>query len=350
MKLLIHAINGIGLGHVIRTGRIAEALKKLRPDGKIVFATNTKYSAILKESYKTYILRKDTREVIEGRYSYEEYLRYNEMAIRKIISHERPDAVLFDCELNKELVFFCRKNSIKTVYVLRITTPKRFSDIKKYLDLFELVIVPHEEEGFPSDQKDLLLSLSAVFVGPIIDLRDCPKGSVRKNVLITFGSGARIPENAPLYTAVDSFLAFLRKNDSMIGPHRVDVDIVTGPFYEGGCDLRGFTTRPTSDSLVEDMHRSRIVVSGAGYNTINEIIGTKTPAVVIPLSRRWDDQFQRAENLGWLGCIKVAQKDILGPMRDILENWQDYHEKFPPIKSGNAHVARILSEALGQKI
>ena len=349
MKLLIHAINGIGLGHVIRTHRIAQALAASRSDVKIVFATNTKYSAILKRDYKTYTLRKDTREVIEGRYSYDDYLRYNEMAIRKIISHERPDAVLFDCELNKELVSFCSENSIKTVFVLRITTPERFSDIKKHLSLFDSIIVPHEEKGFPCDQKDFLLKLSAVFVGSIIDLRDCSEGSPRKNILITFGSGAGIPENAPLFSAVDSFLAFLRENNSTIGSHRVDVDIVTGPFYDGGFDLSGFAVRLTSDSLVEDMGRSKIVISGAGYNTINEIISTKTPAVVIPLSRRWDDQFQRAENFGRLGCVKVVQKDILGSVREILEDWQGCHEKFPSIKSGNAQAARILSEILACK-
>lgn len=349
MKLLIHAINGIGLGHVIRTTRIAEALRKISPDDEIVFATNTKYSIVLKKNYKTYTLKKDTREVIEGRYSYGEYLQYNAMAIKKIISHERPDAVLFDCELNKELLVFCRKNSIKTVYVQRITTPERFSDIKKHLDLFDSVIIPHEEEGFPSDQKDFLLKLSAVFVGPIIDLHDCPKGSAREKILITFGSGAGIPENAPLFSAVDSFLSFLRKNDCVIGSHRADVDIITGPFYEGGCDLSGFAARVTSDHLVQDMYRSKIVISGAGYNTINEIISTKTPAVVIPLSRRWDDQFQRAKNLSLSGCIEVVHKDILSSVRDILKNWQSYHKNFPSIKSGNIQAARILAEVLGCK-
>ena len=209
MKLLIHAINGVGLGHVIRTNRIAGTFKELRPDVNIVFVTNTKYSEILKSNYKTYTLKQDTRAVIERQYSYEDYLQYNTMAISKIISHENPDVVLFDCELNRELLSFCKESSIKTVYILRIPTSERFLAIKKDLVLFDSIIVPHEETDFPIDQKEYLLELHAVFVGPIVDLNECSKNNVRKNILITFGSGAEISENAPLFSGVDSFLKFL---------------------------------------------------------------------------------------------------------------------------------------------
>lgn len=349
MKLLIHAINGIGLGHVIRTSRIASALKELRPDVDIVFVTNTKYSEILKRSYKTYTLKRDTRAVIEKKYSYEDYLGYNTMAISKIIVHEKPDAVLFDCELNKELVLFCRTHLIKTVYVLRIPTPEKFWAIKRDLAFFDSIIVPHEENDFPADQKESLFKLHAVFVGPIVDLTEYSTTSVRENILITFGSGAGIPENSPLFSAVDSFLRFLRENNSVIDGHQINVDIVTGPFYEGGCDLSGFHVRSTSESLVSDMYKAKVVISGSGYNTINEIVSTKTPAVVIPLSRRWEDQSQRADCLEKLGCIRVARDSILDPLRDVLKNWQIYHDKFPCMQSGNQQAARVLSEVLGAK-
>lgn len=349
MKLLIHAINGVGLGHVIRTSRIAGAFRELRPDVDIVFVTNTKFSEILKSNYKTYTLKQDTRSVIDGQYSYDDYLQYNTMAISKIISHEKPDEMLFDCELNVDLLSFCKKSSIKTAYVLRIPTSERFLAIRKDLGLFDSIIVPHEETDFPVDQKEYLLELHAVFVGPIVDLNECSKNNVRENILITFGSGAEISENAPLFSGVDSFLKFLRENNSVIDNHYINVDIVTGPFYEGRCDLSGFTVRSTSDSLVSDMYKAKVVVSGAGYNTVNEIISTKTPAVVVPLSRRWDDQFQRAAALQKFGCIKIARNGILEPIRDILKNWGSYHEKFPCIKSGNVQVAKILSNVLGVK-
>lgn len=346
MKLLIHAINGVGLGHVIRTSRLAEALRELRPDVDIVFVTNTKYSSILKKDYKTYTLKRDTRAVLERQYSYDDYLRYNTMAISKIALHERPDAALFDCELSREVLLFCRKNLIKTVYVLRIPTPERFAAIKNDLALFDLIIVPHREDEFPPDQTKWLSKLHAVFVGPIVDLAEAPSVCHRQNVLITLGSGAGIPDNLPLFSAVNSFLEYLRKNNSVIDDERVVVDIVTGPFYDGGCNLNGFPFRSSTDSLARDMYAAKVVVSGAGYNTINEILKTKTPAVVVPLSRRWDDQFRRADILEKMRCIRVARNGILDPIRDILKEWAGYQAKFPCIKSGNRQAANMLSEIL----
>ena len=349
MKLLIHAINGVGLGHVIRTRHIADAFQKLPLDGEIIFVTNTKYDEYLKKNYKTYALKKDTREVLQGRYTYDEYLKYNAMAIAKIIAHEKPDMMLFDCELNQELLLLCQRNSIKMAYVLRAVSPQRFSEIKNYLALFDIIIVPHQENELPSDQRDFLLNLSSVFVGPIIGEYCSMPNDERKNILITFGSGADITENQPLFLAVDEFLVFLRENNFCIDGIGVNVDIVTGPFYEETCYLDGFGVRETTDNLMENMCRSKVVISGGGYNTTNEILSTKTPAVVIPLERAWDDQFKRAETLVQLGCIRVAQTGIIEEVRSILNDWQSYHKKFPTIEGGNIQAVKALVEVLDDK-
>src|SRR3989339_234815 len=303
MKLLIHAINGVGLGHIVRTSHVADALKIIRPDIDVIFVTNSKYSSFLKKKYKTYTLEKDTRAVVEGKYSYDDYLRYNSMAISKIISHENPKGVLFDCELNKDLLMFCKNNSIKTVYVLRNSTAERFLDIKSSLPVFDSVIIPHSKEDVPCDQKEFLLSCPTSFTGPILDSFIPSEETIRKNILISLGSGANIPQNLPLFSVVDSFLKLLRTENSLIDNNQVYVDIVVGPFYEGNLDFSGFTVRPTTECLARDMYHAKLVISGAGYNTINEIISTKTPAVIVPLSRRWDDQLKRAKYFEELGCI-----------------------------------------------
>lgn len=345
MKLLIHAINGIGLGHVIRTSRIAGAFKDLQPECDIIYVTNTKYNDYLKKRYKTYTLSRDTRGVIEGRYTYQEYLNYNTRSIIKIIAYERPDIVLFDSELNKDLLEFCKLNSIKAVYVLRITTLERFNSIKENLPLFDSVIVPHDKSEFQSDQKEYLSKINAQFTGPIVDTNDYSGIERQANILITLGSGALIPDNQPLYRAVDNFLEALRCNNSMIDNKPFSVKIVTGPFYEGNCNLNDFTAIKSVETLMDLMLNSSIVISGAGYNTINEIIYTKTPAVVIPLLRKWDNQFQRAEKLAQHGCIKVAQENLYKHVCEILINWQAYHNRFPIIKAGNKLAAKTISEA-----
>ncbi|HBG61644.1 MAG: hypothetical protein A2Y03_09565 [Omnitrophica WOR_2 bacterium GWF2_38_59] len=350
MKILIHAINGVGLGHVVRTSRIAATLKTLRPDVEIVFATNTKYTGILKNNYKTYTLKKDTRAVVENECSYEEYNQYNTMALKKIISHELPDVVLFDCEFSSDLLHFCKINLIKTIYILRNSKPERFSNIKHFFSFFDAIIIPHDQEEVLSDQREFLIRYSANFVGPIFDTYVPSESIPRENILITLGSGAGTPQNEPLFSAVDLFLNSLRKNNFLIDNFSIVVDVITGPFYEGQCDLSGCRLTTTTESLSKDLYKAKIVISGAGYNTINEIISSKTPAVLVPLPRGWDDQFHRAEVLEKLGCVKIVKTEIMDPVKDILNNWQSYHESFPCIKSGNIKAAQILSDVLNSKI
>ncbi len=346
MKILIHAVNGIGLGHVVRTKRIADALQKLRSDVDIVFASNTKYTAIFGDKYKIYPLTKDSRSVAERKYSYREYMQYTTMALEKIISHENPDVVLFDCDFSKKLLLFCKSHSIKVVYILRNSKSERFLEIRKCFPFFDSIIIPHEQNDVSSDQRECLDSFSANFVGPITDPYVPLENVIRENILITLGAGANIPDNKPLFSAIDSFLGFLRKNNSEINNQQIKVDIVTGPYYEGVCDLSGFKVRSTTDSLVRDMYKAKVVISAAGYNTINEILSSRTPAVVVPLPRYWDNQFQRAEKFEKLGCMKVVEEKVLDSVKNVLNDWQKYHESFPHVQSGNMRAAEILSGVL----
>lgn len=342
MKILFHAINGVGLGHVIRTSRIADALLKLNLNVDVVFATNTKYSSFLKNKYKTYQLNKDTRDVVDGKYSYSEYLHHNTLEIKEILAREKPNAILFDCELNKELLLYCKNESIKTIFVLRNSTPERFSDIRNIMPIFDSIIIPHSSKNVPEDQRNFLKNCSANFTGPIIDTYSPVKNIARRNILISLGSGADIPQNKPLFSAVDSFLRYLNKNQPQIDNQKIQVEIVTGPFFNSNLDLSGFQVHSTTDCLAREMYRAKVVISGAGYNTVNEIISTKTPAILIPLSRKWDNQYQRAEHYEKQGCIKVASEDLWISVSHILNNWKEYHNNFPNIESGNIKAAEIV--------
>ena len=66
MKLLIHAIDGIGLGHLIRTLEIAKALLFQMKDAQIVFVTNSVFPApIIREGFKVYQLPYHTNMVLD---------------------------------------------------------------------------------------------------------------------------------------------------------------------------------------------------------------------------------------------------------------------------------------------
>ena len=343
MKILMHAINGVGLGHVTRTRRMADALREKCRDIEIAFVTNSKFSEVLQKKYKTYALKQDTRDVLEKKYSYETYLKYNAETIAKIILKESPDAVLFDSELNKKLLSFCQEKGIKTVYVLRRVSPKLFSMLKDSLAQCDKIIVPHDEEEFLGEQVQFLKEQGALFVGPIVEDMHGDEVYERKNVLVTFGAGANIPCNQPLFAAVDSFLSQTRSNAEA---RQFNVKIVTGPFYEKGCDFEGFDVIRTIPHLTREMLQAKVVICAAGYNTINEIVYTKTPAVVFPVLTQGEDQLVRAERLEKMGCVKCVREDIFSAVRDVLENWEQYHKRFPDIEPGNGKAADVLINLL----
>jgi predicted glycosyltransferase len=60
------------------------------------------------------------------------------------------------------------------------------------------------------------------------------------------------------------------------------------------------------------MAASAVSVSQAGYNTTMDILGSGTPAVVVPYGEgREDEQAARAHRLAGLGALRVLDSDRL---------------------------------------
>ena len=359
MKLLIHAIDGVGLGHLVRTLEIAKALLAQIKDAQIVFVTNSAFpEPIIREGFKVYQLQYHTNMVLDGTVSYEAYLRANYLRIRAIVSKERPDMILMDTEFNSPLVNFCSKIKLKTCFVLRRTTDQNFNYLcqKGFLDTVDLVLVPHREEDLSPSQRDILLKHRNVhFVGPILrSAGQTPKGIKDGifRILITFAAGADIPDNKALFSKVSEFLFELKNRKMRIGDKEAQVSIVAGPYFkEGSCDLHGFDYKTFEYDLPAVMAGCDIVVSPAGYNLINEIISTKTPALLIPVARKEDDQYARARSLEDKGCAVIVKAGIWECLeRLIVEHKVDkMRQAFPDITQGNIAAASRIIELVQQK-
>ncbi len=359
MKLLIHAINGVGLGHLVRTLEIAKALSAQTLDAEIVFVTNSAFPDLIRrEGFKVYQLKYHTNMVLDGTMSYETYLQANYLRIRALIKKERPDMVLMDSEFNGPLVDFCYENKIKTCFVLRRTTDQNFNHLcqKGFLDKVDLVLVPHtEEEISPAQRKILSKHRNVHFVGPILRSAGKIKKMTRDGVfriLITFAAGSDIPENKELYSKVSGFLAELKKRKMRIGAKGVSVTIVAGPFFKkGACDLHGFDYKKFEDDLPRVMAGSDLVISPAGYNSINEIIFTKTPALLIPLARQEDDQYARAKSLEDKGCAVIVKSGIWESLERLMAEHKtdNMRPAFPDIIQGNMTAAKRLIELTHDK-
>ncbi len=354
MKLLIHAIDGVGLGHLVRTLEIAKAVLSQSKDTQIVFVTNAAFPGpIIREGFKVYQLPYHAKMVLDDTLAYEAYLRANYLRIRAIIKKERPAMILMDSEFNSPLVNFCSENRIKTVFVLRSTTDQKVNYLcqKGFLDRVDLVLVPHNEEEISPAHKSVLLKYKNVHcVGPILRLAGKSPPRIKDGVfriLITFSAGADIPGNKELFSKVSDFLLELKKRKRRIGDQEIQVSIVAGPYFkEGSCDFHGFDYKNFEYDLPGVMAGADLVVSPAGYNMINEIMATQTPALLIPIATKEDSQYDRARSLADKGCAVIVKAGIWECLEGLIveHKTDNMRQAFPDITQGNRTAAERLIE------
>jgi colanic acid/amylovoran biosynthesis glycosyltransferase len=359
MKLLIHAIDGVGLGHLVRTLEIAKAVLFQMKDVQIVFVTNSACpDLIIREGFKVYQLPHYTKIGLDDTISYDAYLRANYLKIRAMIKKEQPDIILMDSEFNSPLVNFCFENKIKTCFVLRNTTDQKVNYLCQtgFLDRVDLVLVPHNEEEIDPAQKNILLKHKNVHcVGPIFKLTGKLPPRIKDGVfrtLITFSAGADIPGNKELFSKVSDFLLELKKRKMRIGDQEIQVSIVAGPYFkEGSCDFHGFDHKKFEDDLPGVLAGCDCVVSPAGYNLINEIIATKTPALLVPAARKEDSQYDRARSLEDKGCAVMIKAGIWECLERLIKEHKidKMRQAFFDITQGNTAAARRLIDLAQEK-
>jgi len=147
-----------------------------------------------------------------------------------------------------------------------------------------------------------------------------------RRVLVSAGGGL---VGAPLFRAA------VEASPRLWGDHGLRTVIVTGPFLPDpvvdelmrrASAATGLEVLRYLPDLAAEMAASAVSVSQAGYNTIMDILGCTTPAVVVPYGEgREDEQSARARKLERLGAVRVLDPSRLSAqtfadaVRDALD-------------------------------
>jgi predicted glycosyltransferase len=164
------------------------------------------------------------------------------------------------------------------------------------------------------------------FVRGPLDRERAPARQRERRVLVSAGGGM---VGAPLFRVAAEAHPRLRDD---LGLRTL---IVTGPFLPEPDvdDLRRRAAETTGLEVVRyvpdlgaEMAASAVSLSQAGYNTTMDILGSGTPAVVVPYGEgREDEQAARARRLAGLGALRVLDADrlsartFLDAVRDALD-------------------------------
>ena len=167
-----------------------------------------------------------------------------------------------------------------------------------------------------------------------------------RRVLVSAGGGL---VGAPLFRAA------VEAHPRLLVDHGLRTTVVTGPFLPDPV-VDELTRRATETNGLEvarylpdlggEIAASAVSVSQVGYNTTMDILGSATPAVVVPFGEgREDEQAERARRLERLGAVRVLDSNRLSAhtfcdaVRDALD-WTPL--PVPLDLDGRTRTSRLL--------
>jgi predicted glycosyltransferase len=327
LRALFYAVNGLGLGHVVRLLAIARKLRQRARDAEILFLTSSEAdSVIYREGFAAVKLPSKN---IRGESGIPKglHVRLTQTVVWNVISSFHPDVLVVDTfpignlqELAPILTWEMRK-----IFIFREQREEmaRRPLLQNALRLYDRVIVPHDE----SDDFPLPEGVRVSKVGPIL-IRDRDELPSREEARRKLG----LPESADgrtlLYASfggggdpeVDRCLRLVlqaaRERDDL---HLV---LAPGPLFRErsasslAADLGGRTTTLAHFPAVEMYPAFDAAVAGVGYNTSHELLHVGVPGIFIPFLRVVDDQGARAR---WI-AEEQAGLSLPAPDLDSLKS------------------------------
>jgi len=358
VKLLVLAIDGRGMGHLSRTILLAQALRVARPEARVRFLVESPAFGLVENAGFPVLKLPDPmhplgRHVLVGRRA---QLEADLMA--PVVDDWRPDAVLIDFVIDKDLFRSLRRNGCRVLLVLRRLQRRAMRELisDPAASLVDAFVIPHEPNEFEHGEIPASWRARCHFTGPLVrrfclelvpELRKRYAVGADELVIVSIGGGGSGEAVDQAGCARQALLDLRRERPGLRGV------IVYGPLYKkeiptdepGVCGIR------FEAQLPELMAAADAVVCTAGYNSVRELLASGTPGVLVPLSSPGrDDQIGRAESVRREGRALVARMDAgdiaqklmtalagEGPRRFPAESGGDYR------RAGEVRAGRLRS-------
>lgn len=309
MRVLYHAVNGTGLGHLTRVSTIAGAVQALDREVSQAIVTNASYVAGAQSlSIPLFgIPDHDTNpySALDRRLTRLPQ-RMVDSVLQHIIDEFDPTTLVLDTHFAPRVVEEAAAAGRQLVLVLRRTSRAHLGRLLEsgLLDVFRLVLIPHErssyQAGLPpelADRLDALPSLS--YVEPVVRPTDETARAelVRRLAISRDRALIVVSSGAGGYPAAARKLTLNVLAAATTLPFDNQVVVVGGPYAEDADMPAGCTYLPVEPYLQELFAVSDLVVAHGGYNTAHEIAQVGARAVFVAAVRANEDQ---SVNVRWL--------------------------------------------------
>lgn len=335
MRVLFHAINGIGLGHLARTTTLAIEVRALGHD--VLVLTSALDTSLLQKAALDFV-RLPPR-LSEPHVSPERSLlsldkRLEHKAIQAILEVFFPDIVVFDTHPPPWLVHHVRSIGARATLVLRELRPQYLDHLLQgdLLRRFDRILIPHERTEVDEHLFPWFLPIS--LEGPVLRPMNTQPASPptgRPLLVVAAGGGGQPVETRRFFQAAADAHWLLRNKFPTI-----ETALIQGPYgctpkrIPPGVRLLGALPDPSPWLLAADL-----VISQAGYNTIQEIRALKVPAVLVPGHRRAEDQSKRARRLARSGAAVISRAEA-GQLADTIGDLLQKPERIIALRAAHS--------------
>ena len=334
LSFLSYAVNGSGLGHLMRQVAIQRWLRRYAAfcGTKTAhwFLTTSEADTLLHaEGFAGFKL--PSKSVVEeSGIGKQAYITLAKQWVWNSLGLIRPDVLLVDTFPNGSFHELAAALDIvaKKALVLRPVKEDfaRRGAFSAVVGLYDKVIVPAFEEEAPTLAQGLELSPGRLrFVGPIFGVERfdlLPRDEARARLgipekaraILVSGGGGGDDTVQDLFEAVDAAVADFDD---------VHVVFAAGPLFRGRDRLGPRRSWLTGHDLARHLPGIDVAVCAAGFNTFHELAFAGVPTVFVPQQKVADDQRARAQAYVDQGAARLATLAEDGQLRSALRSLLD---------------------------
>ncbi|MDD2870371.1 MAG: glycosyltransferase [Candidatus Gracilibacteria bacterium] len=328
-NVLIHSINGIGLGHIKRTLLIALQLYKSEEIGEIIFVTNSKNPFLIEQAgFRVLSLEYGIEDCLNSS-SFQEYETQNYIKINEIINQNNIDIIIHDTYFIKKVLD--NRIDLSHFLVLRDSDLDYLKTIQDYLYSFKKIFIPHISAELSQEKLDFYVKFKNIsytgYVYDNINISSLDKGRWLKagGVLVSPGYGGDYENTKYFFEYVTKLI-----NSNIEVFSRYKITFVLGKYYD---ELKAKIVFPEfinisqfDDNLSKSIANCEMFIGRGGYNTLTEVYTTNTKSILFPVDRNAENQDNRIDffiNHFGVDFIKKGSYDLekdISSLKELAKN------------------------------
>jgi UDP-N-acetylglucosamine--N-acetylmuramyl-(pentapeptide) pyrophosphoryl-undecaprenol N-acetylglucosamine transferase len=354
VKLLVLAIDGMGMGHLSRTLTISQSLTAVEPQAKVHFLIESPAFHMVSAAGFDLTKIPDPRHPLgrhdlRGRRS-----EYETGVVKHIVKTFQPRAMLIDFVIDRSMFTFLRKQDCRIAVVLRKMRSRAMRQLANdpAARLVDAWLVPHERDEFNLSELPAEIARRCHFVGQVVRqfnpasipvLRQRYARGKKFLAVIALGGGGS-PEARRIAAAARQAVQELGASRDDLGGLVVWGPLNPEPLPKKSGNMQTIRFEPEMPELFA---AADLVICNAGYNTMGEVEASGTPGIVIPLATTGrDDQQARAESFCRRGRMLVAGQSpaVIGQAVTRLLESRQPEKQAPKILGDPTRAGKALRQ------